>query len=410
MGAASAKSRCSLFPPSFEPWRAEEPDRAVAVLMSGGVDSSVAALLLKQAGWDAVGITMKIPMVETYSRPRLCCGVEAALVCRALDLPHYVVDVAEVFRASVIEPFRRAYAEGCTPSPCVDCNTFVKFQAVWDILERELGVRRVATGHYARVIQEGARTVLARGRDVERDQSYFIYGVPRERLERLLLPLGDWEKERVRATAREQHLEVAERADSMEICFAGEGDYRNALGEAARPSPGPIVDVDGNVLGRHRGIGHYTVGQRRGLGIAAPQPLYVLRVDAGRNTLVVGTRRQAYGSLVRARRLNALLPDALDVGVRLFGKIRSIGEPAPCTVVDARADELAVRFEPPVFAPAPGQHLVLYDLNGRVVGGGAIRTDSLSEREEEDDGPNEPLVARLADARIGGNGESPGRA
>jgi tRNA-specific 2-thiouridylase len=375
--------------------------------MSGGVDSSVAALLLKQTGWDVVGITMKIPVVETHSHPRLCCGVEAALVCRALGLPHYVVDVAEVFKARVMEPFRRAYAGGCTPSPCIDCNSFVKFQAVWDLLERELGVRRVATGHYARVIQEGARTVLARGRDVERDQSYFIYGVPRGRLERLLLPLGDWEKNRVRATAREHRLEVAERADSMELCFAGEGDYRNALGEAARPSPGPIVDVDGNVIGRHRGIGHYTVGQRRGLGIAAPQPLYVLRVDARRNTLVVGARRRAYCSLVRARGLNVLIPDALCAGADLFGKVRSIGEPAPCTVIDAGADELAARFEPPAFAPAPGQHLVLYDPNGRVVGGGAICTDSLSEGEDEDDGSNELLVARLAGARVAGKGASP---
>lgn len=340
-------------------------------MMSGGVDSSVAALLLKQSGWEVVGVTMKIPYAEGCDRERSCCGIEAAYVCRDLDVPHYYIDVREEFERCVIQPFREWYLQGRTPSPCVDCNTDLKFRLVWDFVSSELGIDEIATGHYASVIRENGAAFLARAADRSRDQSYFLYGVERDRLPRLHLPLGDKTKAQVRAIARKAGLPVARRQDSMELCFAAEGDYRKAVG-GWLGEPGPIVDISGSVIGSHSGIGAFTIGQRRGIRVAAGQRLFVVDIRREDNTVVVGPREHLWANDVRAGCVNTLIPDLITQGSRLFGKIRSQGEPSPCRVTDTDSNGLSVTFDEPQFAPTPGQRLVLYDSLGRVAAGGII--------------------------------------
>lgn len=341
---------------------------AVAVMMSGGVDSSVAALCLREAGFDVFGVTMRIPRLAADGGKRPCCGVDAAFVCRDLNIPHYFMEVDTVFDAFVIEPFKKAYFSGATPSPCVDCNTHVKFEWAWDVIREQLGVPHLATGHYANIAETGGTYHLTRGADRARDQSYFLYGLRRERLAFLHLPLGRISKPEVRQRAVAYGLSVSRKPDSMELCFANEGDYR-VLFQGAVPPPGPIMDTEGRVMGRHEGLHRYTIGQRRGLGIAHPVPLYVLKIHVESNVLVVGPREAAMEHDVSAASLNLLLPGRLVVGQTLYGKIRSVGEPEPCTVVAWDGERLSVRFDAPVFAPASGQHLVLYDGDSVVAGG-----------------------------------------
>jgi tRNA-uridine 2-sulfurtransferase len=370
-GGSAENTQIQLHPPTFEPWSpGDRPKRDIAVLMSGGVDSSVTALLLKQAGWNVVGITMKIPVAEKCDYQRSCCGMEAAYVCRDLAISHYYLDVREAFEQLVIEPFRRSYSRGETPSPCVDCNTVFKFGIVWDFIEESLGISRITTGHYARIVPTSSGARLSKAADPVKDQTYFLYGIPRRRLDHLLLPLGDLRKEEVRRIARGSGLQVARRPESMELCFAGEGDYRNALG--VQSEEGPILDMQGKVIGRHSGIENYTVGQRRGLGIAAKEPLYVLELRPMDNVLVAGVWDDALKREVSAREANVLIPEELIRGAKVFGKIRSQGEAAPCTVTRADEVSISVEFDEPVFAPTPGQRLVLYNAEGHVVAGGVI--------------------------------------
>lgn len=354
--------------PTLEAWR-PGGERDIAVLMSGGVDSSVTALLLKQAGWNVLGVTMKIPVAEGCGK-RSCCGMEAAYVCKDLGVPHYFLEVRSAFEKLVIEPFRRSYACGETPSPCVDCNTVFKFGIVWDVIEKEFGIERVATGHYARVLHTDTGARLARAIDKPKDQSYFLYGIPRERLGRFALPLGELTKSQVREKARLARLPVARRPESMELCFAGEGNYRSAL--TGEPSKGPILNAAGEVIGEHEGIVNYTVGQRKGIGIAASRPLYVIRVDAESNSITVGTWDEALRRDVRANTVNVLIPEELRPGACLYGKIRSQGAPSPCMVSQADTETFAVEFDKPQFAPAPGQRLVVYNEDEHVVAGGTI--------------------------------------
>lgn len=358
--------------PSFEPYRpAHPPDRRAAVLMSGGVDSSVTAHLLKEAGWDIVGVTMKIP-TACDTQKRGCCGADAAFVCHELHIPHYFVDVVEAFESLIIQRFRNAYAAGQTPNPCVDCNTFLKFSLVWDLIEETFGIHHVATGHYAHVVATQNGPVLRRGADSAKDQSYFIYGIARERLGRLLLPLGERTKGDVRGMAGQSNLSIAEKPESMELCFAGEADYRNALGPDEADRPGPLTDMTGHVIGTHKGISNYTLGQRRGLGFAGGEPLYVGRIDPQDNTVAIGTRPEVSRRDVRATEFNVLLPAMLKPRGRLSGKIRSYGQPHACTVTDVTPEGVAVEFDEPQFAPAPGQRLVLYYADEYVAGGGTI--------------------------------------
>ncbi len=364
-------AQLKLLPPTFEPFTPSDSLEQIAVLMSGGVDSSVTAMLLKDAGWDVLGITMKIPLAQQSNHPSPCCGTQAAFICDQLDIGHYFLDVEQAFHKFVIEPFRRAYNQGWTPCPCVDCNSFLKFSLVWDFLEATFGIRHLATGHYARLIQSNGHTCLARSNDNSRDQSYFLHGIPPHRLDRLVLPLGELTKQKVRSLARTKGLNVADRPDSMELCFAGQGNYRDALGPQAVPHPGPILDSDGKVLGQHQGIFNYTLGQRRGLGIAFTEPLYVTRICPGDNSVILGTRQELYRRNVHMTQVNTFLPDELQPGRQLFGQIRSPGQACPCTVLQI-GPQTTVKFNEPQFAPCPGQRLVLYNHCQTVVAGGII--------------------------------------
>ena len=359
-------------PPTLSSWKPDAVRRPIAVLMSGGVDSSVAAAILREAGDDAAGFTMKVPGAGA-DPAKSCCGPDAALVCRRLGIPHYFLDASIAFERLVAGPFRCAYAAGRTPSPCVDCNAFLKFRAAWDAIESAFGPVRMATGHYARIVEDAeGRPALARASDLSRDQSYFLYGVPPERLDRIVFPVGGMRKADVRARAAALGLSPAGKPDSMEICFAGEGDYRRTLGPDEAGRLGPILDRAGRVVGTHRGIGLYTVGQRKGLGAPDLARRYVVEIRPAENAIVVASREEAFERNVRAGPVRALRPSSLVPGARLLGRIRSPSEPSPCEVVSASPGEIVVRFGEPQFAPAPGQHLVLYDPDGLVAGGGSI--------------------------------------
>lgn len=366
-----------LFEPSFAPWEPQsEPSSQIAVLMSGGVDSSVTAHLLRERGWDVLGITMKIP-VSCQTGSRGCCGADAALVCHELSIPHYYVDVTEAFESLIIERFRLSYAQGETPNPCVDCNTLLKFSLVWDFLEERFGIRHLATGHYARVTQTREPASLGRAKNRAKDQSYFLYGIASEKLARFVLPLGEMTKDEVRAMAGQLGLTVAQKAESMELCFAGEGDYRAALASAGADRPGDITDMRGNVIGTHKGIAHYTLGQRRGIGFAGGKPLYVGRICARTNTIALGTREEVSLQTISADRTNALIPGQLVAGRAMFGKIRSYGEPQPCTLTAVGPESLTAEFDRPQFAPCPGQRLVLYNGDDNIIAGGTITAEAI---------------------------------
>lgn len=358
--------------PSFSPWRPDKDrSKPVAVLMSGGVDSSVTAYLLKEQGWDVLGITMKIP-VSCNTKKRGCCGADAAFVCGELNIHHYFVDVTEAFEELIIKQFRKSYSRGETPNPCVDCNTILKFSLLWDFLEETFGISYLATGHYARVSKADGKTHLGRAKGKTKDQSYFLYGITSEKLERFILPLGELTKDEVRSTAGQLNLSVADKAESMELCFAGEGDYRLALDDAEANRQGDITDMQGNRIGTHKGIANYTLGQRQGIGYAGGKPLYVGKIDAEANTIALGTREEVSTHTVRANRMNVLIPEELVPGKKLLGKIRSYGDPQPCKIIDIGESSMKVEFDLPQFAPSPGQRLVLYNIGENIVAGGTI--------------------------------------
>jgi len=378
------KWNIKLLGPSLLPWQPKkEAGRQIAVLMSGGVDSSVTAFLLKEQGWDVLGITMKIPFAVDAGK-RSCCGVDggadAVFVCNELAIAHYFVDVAEAFEKIVIEPFRRSYAGGQTPNPCADCNTFLKFSLVWDFLEETFGIPYLATGHYARISKTNGRAYLGKAKDKAKDQSYFLYGIAREKLAKFILPLGELTKEEVRSIAAELNLPVAEKPESMELCFAGKGDYRDALTDAGSAQAGEITDMQGKKIATHKGIANYTLGQRRGVGFAGGKPLYVGRIDARTNTIALGTREEVSCRTIKAEKINVLIPEELvvdsagspRVGGQFFGKIRSYGDSRPCKLIDVNESAVTVEFDQPQFAPCPGQRLVLYNSDDNIVAGGTI--------------------------------------
>ena len=361
------------FMSSGREWEPEGPrDEAVAVMMSGGIDSSVTAAMLKRAGADVVGVTMQIPSGLGPScggaELRACCGTGASEIASQLDIPFYFVDVRDEFRRHVIEPFREAYRNGRTPSPCIDCNTYIKFGVMMQLVRDAFGIEQVATGHYARISEDE----LGAAADKRKDQSYFLYGIRRADLPRILFPLGGQTKDRTRELAAEYELDLIDRTESVELCFAGQGDYREALGDNPDAGPGDVLDIEGAVIGAHKGISQYTIGQRGGLGIAGGVPLYVIEIDPELNTVVLGGRDAACRRDACARGLNVLAPEMLAGGWRFLGKIRSRLDAAPCVVTELGEDCVTVEFDEPEHGVCPGQHLVLYTQEGRVVAGGEI--------------------------------------
>jgi tRNA-uridine 2-sulfurtransferase len=363
-----------------------------AIAMSGGVDSSAAAAILKEAGYDLVGFSMQL---WDQKRSGLggdevtsirCCSLDdlydAREVAARLKIPYYVVDFQKEFERTVIRSFIENYRIGLTPSPCVLCNSRMKFDRLARMAE-EIQMPRIATGHYARIArdQESGRHLLLQACDKHKDQSYFLFELSQEQLANAIFPLGDLEKEQVRQIARRCGLPVAEKAESQEICFIPDGDYaafiehyHDAEGRssASRPfSEGKIVDVEGHTLGTHRGIHHYTIGQRRGLGIAHSFPLYVLELRPEDNTVIVGGRSQLGKRHCRIIRPNWISISNLTAPLHVRAKIRSRHAAAPANISPAEDGSVEVIFDSPQPAISPGQACVFYQ-GEKVVGGGWI--------------------------------------
>ncbi len=350
--------------------------------MSGGVDSSVAAALLQESGHEVIGVTMELySLPPEYCREPghiSCCGREAALqaqeVARRLEIEFYLIDVRKEFEQGVIEDFCRAYAEGRTPNPCIRCNELIKFRALAERADR-LGARGIATGHYARVVHDprSGRFWLKKGRDLRKDQSYFLYGLSQVQLARAQFPLGEMTKTQVRSQARRRGLPVAARPESQEICFIPDHDYSGFLSRRAPElfRPGPIVDRAGNVLGTHSGIIHFTIGQRRGIGLSAPHPLYVIEIRAEDQAVVVGRDQELFRTRLLAGDLNWIVWDRPARPFKAAARLRYKHREASATVIPVPGGKAVVEFDRPQRAVTPGQSVVFYD-EDVVLGGGVI--------------------------------------
>jgi tRNA-uridine 2-sulfurtransferase len=344
--------------------------KKVAVAMSGGVDSAVAALLLRDSGHEVVGVTMCLGVVPAEGERVKCCGPEevedARSICEALGIRHCVVDFATDLEEKVIAPFIAEYLRGRTPNPCVVCNRAIKFGS---LLRKALawGFDGLATGHYARIESDGGGYLLKMPKDRRKDQTYFLHAIPKEALPRVLFPLAGYTKDEVRGIAEQAGLSVFDKKESQDICFISEeGQEAFLQGRGVLLEPGEIVDREGRVLGRHRGIACYTVGQRGGLGISSPTPLYVLAIDATLSRLVVGEKGDLRSESLVADQVNCLVDSFPE---EAWAKIRYAHRGARCRI-DQNGDCLTVRFAEPQEAVAPGQSVVLYD--GATVLGGAI--------------------------------------
>jgi tRNA-specific 2-thiouridylase len=359
--------------------------------MSGGVDSSTVAAMLRAQGHSVIGLTMQL-----WNQRRLsgregmpesvqgrCCSLDdvydARRVAQQIGIPYYVVNHEERFERDVIRPFIEEYVSGRTPIPCSLCNNHLKFDQLL-VVAQQIGAERVATGHYARVAFDEARGrwLLRRPADSSKDQTYFLFGLTQEQLSRTLFPLGEMTKPEVRELARQHGLALAEKPDSQEICFVPGGDYKRFIdaylaeqGESLPDTAGDLVTANGEVIGEHGGIHNFTVGQRKGLGVATGSPLYVIQISGANKQVMVGGEEHLYSRILRARRVNLIAVDELRDPTRVAVKIRHRHEPAAAVIERSADDEIVVTFDEPQRAITPGQAAVFYQ-GDIVVGGGWI--------------------------------------
>jgi tRNA-specific 2-thiouridylase len=355
--------------------------KLVVVAMSGGVDSSVTAALLLEQGYEVIGVTMQIwdPRVTEVAGDYVgCCSLsavdDARAVANKLDIPYYVLNFYDLFRETVVDDFCREYMRGRTPNPCVVCNRVVKFEA---LLRKALGLGAdyVATGHYARIGYEAeiGRYTVKKAVDPRKDQTYFLYTLTQSQLAHTLMPLGEYTKDEVRRMAADRGLKTAEKPESQEICFVPDNNYRNFLREnvAGEIKPGPFLDLEGNVVGRHEGIAFYTIGQRRGLGLALGERVYVVDIDPERNAVIVGPEEALNRTGLVAGDLNLILVNHLTGPERVHAQIRYNSRPAPANITPLPGGRVRVDFDAPQRAITPGQAVVFYR-DDYLLGGGTI--------------------------------------
>ena len=350
----------------------------ILIAMSGGVDSSVAAKLLCDAGNECIGCTMKLfdNCDAGLSRSRTCCSLDdiedARSVAFSLGMRYYVFNFKDDFREKVIKKFASAYLAGQTPNPCIDCNRYMKFDKLYE-RARLLGCDKIATGHYARIEFDGEKYLLKKARDESKDQSYVLYMLTQEQLAHTLFPLGELIKSETRAIAEASKLTNPQKPDSQDICFVPDGDYAAAIERLTgkTSAPGNFIDTDGNVLGTHRGITHYTIGQHRGLGLALPERRYVCKIDAGSGTVTLGSGTELYSREVLVRDFNWISGEAPSGPIRCSAKIRYRQPEQAANVEPLSENEALIRFDTPQRAVTPGQSAVLYD-DDTVLGGGII--------------------------------------
>lgn len=348
--------------------------------MSGGVDSSVAAYLLKEAGYDVIGVTMQIWQDEdnqTVEENGGCCGLsavdDARRVANSLDIPYYVMNFKSEFKANVMDYFVKEYQAGRTPNPCIACNRYVKWES---LLTRSLqiGADYIATGHYARIVTlPNGRFALKKSATAAKDQTYALYNLTQDQLSKTLMPVGEYTKEEVREIAAKIGLLVANKPDSQEICFVPDNNYAGFIEDytGQKIIPGNFVDTKGNILGRHQGIIHYTVGQRKGLGIALGRPAFVVEIRPETNEVVIGSNDDIFTDRLIANKLNAMAVEEFEDGMEVIAKIRYNHEGSKCTIRKVSDTEIACEFETPQRAVTPGQAVVFYQ-GDIVVGGGTI--------------------------------------
>lgn len=350
------------------------------IAMSGGVDSSVAAYLMYEQGYECMGVTMKLFANEDIglSREHTCCSLDdvedARIVAHKIGMSHHVFNFSDKFEEKVVENFVYCYENGMTPNPCIECNRHLKFDKLHHRM-RELGYDYVVTGHYARVTknEETGRYMLMKGLDANKDQSYVLYSLTQEQLAHTLFPLGEYSKPEIRKIAEEQNFINAKKGDSQDICFVPDGDYSSFICRyTGKEYPaGDFVDLEGNKLGTHKGIIHYTIGQRKGLGLAFDSPRYVCKIDVEQNQVVLSKEDALFTTTLRAKNINLISVDKIEAPMHIKAKVRYRHAEQPATVTQIDEDTLEVVFDEPQRAITKGQALVLYD-GDVVVGGGTI--------------------------------------
>ena len=348
-------------------------NKRVMLGMSGGVDSSVAALLLKNAGYDVIGATLELFAGSS------CCNIDTYIdaknVCNQLGIPHFTFNYKEEFRKYVIDDFIACYANCRTPNPCIECNKYMKFDCMYE-KAKEMGCEYIATGHYAKTeySEEYGRWVLKKSNSLKKDQSYVLWNIPKELVEHVLFPLAEYEeKEEIRKIARDNNLKVANKPDSEDICFVPDGNYKKFLENNSdiKPKEGNIVNTNGKVLGKHTGLYNYTIGQRKGLGISNPVPLFVIGFNSAKNEVIVGEEKELYKSEIEVQEINLILVDEIPEWMDVEVKTRYSSKVAKAKIKQID-DKIVVKFDEPQRAVTPGQSAVFY-VGDIVLGGGKIK-------------------------------------